>query len=99
MRSRLLKGAESAADDTAMIAATQTVGTFALTGLIISLAFATLIAFLSAGRDWRAWRHPRRTGLIPMADSPATWFAITVFALPPGLLAYLLDRRHAPLKD
>jgi hypothetical protein len=35
---------------------------------------------------------------MPMADSSATWFAITVFAPPLGLVAYLLDRRYAPLK-
>jgi hypothetical protein len=36
---------------------------------------------------------------MPMADSPAAWFAVTVFAPPLGLIAYVLDRRRAPLKD
>jgi hypothetical protein len=36
---------------------------------------------------------------MPMADSPLTWFAVTVCAPPLGLLAYMLERRHAPLKS
>jgi hypothetical protein len=81
-----------------MIAVAQTLSMLVLTGVILSTSLASVIALLSLGRDWSAWQHPRRHELMPMADSAAAWFAITVFVPPLGLVAYLMDRRHAPLK-
>jgi hypothetical protein len=51
-----------------MIAVAQTPSVIALTGLVLSACLASVIAFLSLGRDWSAWQHPRRQGFMPMAD-------------------------------
>lgn len=83
-----------------------TIGVLILAALVGAAGFYMLlltvgpIAFTFANRaaryDWSAYRDPSHPGRLPLADSPHSWAMVGVLVFPLAVVAFFLDRQHAP---